>query len=135
MQGPYRCPAGAFLATAAAQTLLCISAIQSIRRTVEKQPLTCMADFPVRIPQQLPPLLQGFRKTAGLTQANVAARMGITQQTLSAMERNASQVSVSRLLKLLGVLGVELVLRSQPAAHPEDPDMPVGPAKPGKAAW
>ena len=94
-----------------------------------------MADFPVRIPQQLPPLLQGFRKTAGLTQANVAARMGITQQTLSAMERNSSQVSVSRLLKLLGVLGVELVLRSQPAVHPEGPDMPVSPAKPGKAAW
>jgi HTH-type transcriptional regulator/antitoxin HipB len=94
-----------------------------------------MADFPVRIPQQLRPLLQGFRKTAGLTQADVAARMGITQQTLSALERNASQVSVSRLLKLLGVLGVELVLRSQPAAHPEGPDMPVRPAKPGKAAW
>lgn len=97
--------------------------------------MICMADFPVRIPQQLPPLLQGFRKTAGLTQADLAARMGITQQTLSAMERNASQVSVSRLLKLLGVLGVELVLRSQPAAHPEAPDLPVGPAKPGKAAW
>ena len=27
-----------------------------------------MTDFPVRIPQQLPPLLQGFRKTAALAQ-------------------------------------------------------------------
>lgn len=70
-----------------------------------------MSDFTVRTPEQLPALLQGFRKQAGLTQAATAMRLGITQQTLSALERNAGKVSAERLLELLSILGVELVLR------------------------
>jgi HTH-type transcriptional regulator/antitoxin HipB len=35
----------------------------------------------------------------------------VTQQTLSALERNAEKVSADRLLALLSILGVELVLR------------------------
>lgn len=38
-------------------------------------------------------------------------RLGVTQQTLSALERNAAKVSVDRLLEILSILGVELVLR------------------------
>jgi len=70
-----------------------------------------MSDFTVRTAEQLPTLLKGFRKQAGLTQAAAALRLGITQQTLSAMERNAGKVGVDRLLHLLSILGVELVLR------------------------
>ncbi|WP_341668216.1 helix-turn-helix domain-containing protein [Alcaligenes sp. SDU_A2] len=80
-----------------------------------------MADFTVRTAEQLPLLLQAFRKQAGLTQAAVALRLGITQQTLSALERNADKVSADRLLALLSILGVELVLRQtsdSPAAPP-----------------
>jgi HTH-type transcriptional regulator / antitoxin HipB len=68
-------------------------------------------EFPLRSPDQLSGLLQSFRKTAGLTQAQAAAALGVTQQTLSALERNAANVSAARLLKLLGILGVEMVLR------------------------
>lgn len=70
-----------------------------------------MPDFTVRTAQQLPGLLQAFRKQAGLTQAAAALRLGVTQQTLSALERNAEKVSAERLLRLLSILGVELVLR------------------------
>ena len=70
-----------------------------------------MDDFTVRTPQQLPALLQAFRKAAGLTQAEAAERLGVTQQTFSALERNAASVSTERLMKLLALLGVELVLR------------------------
>lgn len=70
-----------------------------------------MTDFVVRTPDQLPALLQAFRKQAGLTQEEAAVRLGVTQQTLSALERNAERVSAARLMKLLGLLGVELVLR------------------------
>lgn len=70
-----------------------------------------MTDFTVRTSEQLPALLKGFRKKAGLTQAAAAMRLGVTQQTLSAMERNADKVSAERLLHLLSMLGVELVLR------------------------
>ncbi|HBT32683.1 MAG TPA: XRE family transcriptional regulator [Pusillimonas sp.] len=70
-----------------------------------------MADFTIRTAEQLPVLLQAFRKQAGLTQSAVAMRLGVTQQTLSALERNAEKVSADRLLALLSILGVELVLR------------------------
>ncbi|PLC50084.1 transcriptional regulator [Pollutimonas subterranea] len=70
-----------------------------------------MVDFPVRTAEQLPALLQGFRKQAGLTQAATALRLGVTQQTLSALERNADKISADRLLQVLNIFGVELVLR------------------------
>lgn len=70
-----------------------------------------MNEFTARTPTQLPILLQAFRKESGLTQKEVALRLGVTQQTSSALERNAETEGTARLLKLLGILGVELVLR------------------------
>lgn len=89
-----------------------------------------MEHFTVRTAAQLPMLLQAFRKNAGLTQSEVALRLGVTQQTYSALERNAEKVSTGRLLKLLRILGVELVLSKpgadpQPASAPGSPDSPV----------
>ena len=73
--------------------------------------------FTVRTADQLPTLLQAFRKQAGLTQNEVALRLGVTQQTYSTLERKADTVSAARLLKLLNILGVELVL-SKPSPEP-----------------
>ncbi|WP_341238243.1 helix-turn-helix transcriptional regulator [uncultured Limnobacter sp.] len=70
-----------------------------------------MVDFTIRTAEQIGVLLQAFRKQAGMTQSDVAMRLGVTQQTLSALERNAEKVSAERLLELLGILGVEVVLR------------------------
>jgi len=69
-----------------------------------------MPGFTVRTADQLPALLQAFRKESGLTQSDVALRLGVTQQTYSALERNAENIGAARLLKLLGILGVEMVL-------------------------
>lgn len=77
-----------------------------------------MNHYTVRTAEQLPALLKAFRKESGLTQAQVAASLGVTQQTLSALERNAQKVSADRLLQLLGVLGVEMALRRREAASP-----------------
>lgn len=84
-----------------------------------------MPDFTIRTADQLPVVLRAFRKQANLTQSDVAMRLGVTQQTLSALERNAEKVSADRLLVLLGILGVELVLR-QGGALPA-PKPPAGP--------
>ena len=80
-----------------------------------------MSDFTVRTAEQLPALLQAFRKQAGLTQAAAAMRLGVTQQTLSALERNADKISAERLLQVLNIFGVELILRrsGDPPAHQE----------------
>lgn len=91
-----------------------------------------MDEFPVRTSEQLPGLLQGFRKQAGFTQVDVASRLGVTQQTLSSLERNATAVSAARLMKLLSILGVELVLR-RPSGTSSQPDQPATDA--GKAQW
>ncbi len=74
-----------------------------------------MDEFTVRTTQQLPTLLKAFRKTAKLTQTDVAKRLGVTQQTVSAMERNAESVSAERLMALMNILGVDLVLRARAA--------------------
>ena len=79
--------------------------------------------FTVRTTEQLPQLLKAFRKNAGLTQADVALRLGVTQQTVSALERNAEAVSAERLMRLLNILGVEWVLRTRSTA-PTDPPAP-----------
>ncbi|MCD8536814.1 MAG: helix-turn-helix domain-containing protein [Burkholderiaceae bacterium] len=70
-----------------------------------------MKEFTVHTAEHLPALLQGFRKQAGLTQSDMAKRLGITQQTLSAFERNADKAGADRLLEYLSILGIELVLR------------------------
>ena len=70
-----------------------------------------MADFTVRTPGQLPELLKAYRRQSGMSQTDVAVRLGVTQQTLSALERSAAKVSAGRLMQLLAILGVELVLR------------------------
>jgi len=46
-------------------------------------------------------LLRAFRKQSGLKQQEIALRLGVTQQTFSAMERNADRMGASRLLHLL----------------------------------
>jgi HTH-type transcriptional regulator/antitoxin HipB len=74
-----------------------------------------MADFTIRTAEQLPVLLQAFRKQAGLT-----------QQSLSALERNAEKVSAERLLALLSILGAELVLRQGSGSPAQKP--PSGPS-------
>lgn len=79
--------------------------------------------FTVRTTEQLPQLLKAFRKNAGLTQADVALRLGVTQQTVSALERNAEAVSAERLMRLLNILGVEWVLRT-PSNGQGEPSTP-----------
>ncbi|MBB1597777.1 hypothetical protein A9973_27300 [Achromobacter sp. UMC46] len=68
-------------------------------------------------------MLRNLRKQAGLTQADVASRLGVTQQTLSALERNAEKVGIERLLRLLSILNVGLVLRQAEDAS-TDSDAP-----------
>lgn len=73
-------------------------------------------DYPVTTPQQLRPLLVGFRKAAGLTQAQLAARLGVTQQTYAQLEARPESASLDRLHLILKLLNVSLVLTQASAS-------------------
>jgi HTH-type transcriptional regulator / antitoxin HipB len=93
-----------------------------------------MPKFTVRAAAQLPPLLLAFRKEVGLTQTEVALRLGVSQQTYSAMERNADRVGTASLLKLLNILGVELTLGT-PSTGTSSTAGPSGQASTDKPVW
>ncbi|ACA95079.1 MULTISPECIES: helix-turn-helix domain-containing protein [Burkholderia cepacia complex] len=76
--------------------------------------------FPVQTLTQLRPILVGFRKAAGLTQAQLAARLGITQQSYAQLEANPSAVSIERLFKVLNTLGVRMMLSLDERDAPAD---------------
>lgn len=54
---------------------------------------------------QLRPILQGLRKTAGKTQADVAAFLGITQQTYAQFEANPQAASLEKFFTVVQFLG------------------------------
>lgn len=63
--------------------------------------------------QQAAELLVGRRKALGLSQAEVAAQIGISQNRLSELESRPERLTLDRLLALAGVLGLELALGDQ----------------------
>ena len=83
-----------------------------------------MNDFPLRSPDQLTAMLQALRKSAHLTQSELAARMGLTQQNLSEIENNPGRMSVTRFMKLLGSMGAEIVIRTGPGPGVETDTSP-----------
>lgn len=66
--------------------------------------------YPVRTINHLHPLLVGFRKSKGMTQKEMAQRLGVTQQTYARLEAHPASASFARLFKVMTLLGVEIVL-------------------------
>jgi HTH-type transcriptional regulator/antitoxin HipB len=65
---------------------------------------------------QLGRVLVTARKAKGLTQAAVAARVGLSQKRISAIELEPGRITVEQLLRLCAVLGLELSIGLKPAA-------------------
>ncbi|BCF99521.1 hypothetical protein PPGU19_040900 [Paraburkholderia sp. PGU19] len=74
-------------------------------------------DYSVKTLSQLRPVLRGFRKAAGLTQAMLAERLGITQQSYAQFEADPAAAGVERLFKVLRLLNAGITL-SQDAPSP-----------------
>ncbi|MFM2118904.1 MAG: hypothetical protein RL722_372 [Pseudomonadota bacterium] len=64
---------------------------------------------------QLGLLLRAARKRRGLTQAEVGARLGLSQNRVSHLEGHADELSVKQLLTWCAVVGLELSLAERPA--------------------
>jgi len=68
-------------------------------------------DYRISIAEQLAPQLRSLRKARGLSQSDLAVRLGVSQSRVAAIERNPAAVSVGQLIEILNNLGVDLVLR------------------------
>ncbi|BEU24312.1 helix-turn-helix transcriptional regulator [Paraburkholderia caribensis] len=67
-------------------------------------------DYSVKTLSQLRPVLRGFRKAAGLTQAMLAERLGITQQSYAQFEADPAAAGVERLFTVLRLLNAGITL-------------------------
>ncbi len=73
----------------------------------------------ITTPTQVAEILRGRRKSRGLSQVELARKLGLSQARLSVLEADPSGLSVERLLLLAKLLGLELVLQDrgdEPAA-------------------
>lgn len=68
-------------------------------------------DYPLKTTSQLGALLKGFRRERELTQADLGARVGLAQNTVSDIEADPGRSSLGRVFKLLAAMELELVIR------------------------
>lgn len=66
--------------------------------------------YPIKTLSQLPLVLKAFRKERGLTQAVLAEKLGITQQSYAAFEANPAAANLERLFTVLRLLDVDISL-------------------------
>ena len=59
-------------------------------------------------------LIRQRRKAKGLSQQQLASKLGVTQARLSEIESGRAHLSMERLIAMAGLLGLELVLRETP---------------------
>ncbi len=70
-------------------------------------------EYRIQTLNQLKPLIQGFRRKAGLTQAAMAEQLGVSQQAYAQIESNLSSTSVERLYTILRLLNIDINFTSQ----------------------
>lgn len=74
-------------------------------------------DYPINFAEQLAQHLKAFRKSRGLTQAQLAKHLGVTQSRVADIETDPGKVSLENLLKVLAALEVRVLLRDAAAGN------------------
>ena len=65
------------------------------------------------IADQLGPLIQAARKSAGLSQTELASRLGVRQSRMSAMELDPGSIRLEQLITLSNALNLELQVQTK----------------------
>lgn len=65
--------------------------------------------------------IRDARRALGLTQAELARRAGVTQATVSKVERDVAPPGLGTILSMLAVLRLELILQPRPEQGPPAP--------------
>jgi HTH-type transcriptional regulator/antitoxin HipB len=74
----------------------------------------------IATPQQMSEILAAGRRRAGLTQADAALRIGVSQSRISTLETDPGSLTLNQLLALFGAYGLQLQVqdRDSSAAGP-----------------
>ncbi len=70
---------------------------------------------PIRTTLQLGQLLLSARKHQGMSQAELASRLGLSQARISQLEQQPETITAQQLLQLTSVLGLELLVQTRDA--------------------
>jgi HTH-type transcriptional regulator/antitoxin HipB len=65
---------------------------------------------------QLSHVLAAGRRRAGLTQAQAAVRLGLSQSRVSTLERDPSALTLDQMLAMFGLYGLQLLVQGRPEA-------------------
>ena len=75
------------------------------------------------ISDQLAPLLQAARKSAGLAQTELARRLDLSQSRMSAIELHPASMRLDQLLSICATLHLELVVQTKGAPEKSQPNL------------
>jgi HTH-type transcriptional regulator/antitoxin HipB len=75
--------------------------------------------YAIRVPSQLSSHLRALRKAKGWSQAELGARLGLSQARVARIEGAPLSISVEQLMRVLAALGVSVGLEPSAAAEPE----------------
>lgn len=84
-------------------------------------------DHLLQLPDQLALHLKSLRKAAGVSQAELAQRLGVSQSRVAAIERDPAAISVRQLMEILQLLDADLLMRprADAVASPASAFVPV----------
>jgi HTH-type transcriptional regulator/antitoxin HipB len=70
-------------------------------------------DHVIATPEQIGELLVAGRRRARFTQADAAARVGVSQSRISVLEADPGSITLVQLLALFGAYGIQLKVRDR----------------------
>lgn len=84
-------------------------------------------DHLLQLPDQLALHLKSLRKAAGVSQTQLAQRLGVSQSRVAAIERDPAAISVRQLMEILQLLDADLLMRprADAVASPASASAPV----------
>lgn len=84
-------------------------------------------DHLLQLPDQLALHLKSLRKAAGVSQSQLAQRLGVSQSRVAAIERDPAAISVRQLMEILQLLDADLLMRprADAVASPASASVPV----------
>ena len=87
------------------------------------------------VPSQVGLVLRALRKSAKLSQKQLAAKLGLSQNRMSELETDPGSMRVDQLLAVLSALGLELQVQTRGGPPAADSEGGAGPPTVSKVEW